>query len=253
MKTEYSLHSRNCPKCNKEIYYSHKWVLDRAIKANSQCKSCVHSGDRNHMFGKSGENHHLWGTKREPAMLGKKHTEEAKIKISEDRKKKGYRSFLGKTHTEESKQKISQKALNRTEEQIQRYREVRCKKIMELGGNRSFNPKACEIFDKINKELQLNGKHAKNGSEEIKFGYFLDFYDEENKICIEWDEYGHFHATSRVERDIKKHNNLCNKLPKDWTIVRWNEPESTWRTDLYQSNNDKLLNDIKTIILEESN
>ena len=205
------------------------------------------------MFGKCGEKHHLWGTKRISPFLGKRHSEESKRKLSESRKEKGYKSFLGRKHTEESKIKLSQKAKNRTEDQIQRYREARCKQIMDLGGNRSFNPKACAIFDTLNKKLQLNGKHAKNGREEIKFGYFLDFYDEENKICIEWDEYGHFHATARTNRDIKKHNNLCKKLPKDWTIVRWNEPESNWRTDLYQSNDDTLLNDIKMIILEESN
>lgn len=98
---------RKCPKCNCEITYSNKYNMNNANKKNSKCKSCGLKevmtddvrkkmservkGENNPMFGKIG--------KLNP-FFGKKHTDETKKKMHENRDYSVYR-------TEEFKQKIS--------------------------------------------------------------------------------------------------------------------------------------------------
>ena len=53
-KTEKSKWSRNCPKCNKVLYYSSKRNLDRAIENGKSCNTCrVISDDQKKKISKS--------------------------------------------------------------------------------------------------------------------------------------------------------------------------------------------------------
>lgn len=82
---------KNCPKCNKKITFTYKNAFEKSLKENSLCSSCSNSGEKNGMFGKTGEKCH-W--------FGKKHTEETKRKLS--------KVNTGRKHTEETKRKISE-------------------------------------------------------------------------------------------------------------------------------------------------
>ena len=98
---------RKCPKCDCEITYTNKFNMNSANKKNSKCKSCGlkeimtddvkkrmserFKGENNPMFGKFG--------KLNP-FFGKKHTEETKKKMHENRDYSVYK-------TEEFRQKIS--------------------------------------------------------------------------------------------------------------------------------------------------
>ena len=70
---------RNCPDCGKELSYSAKCNLTRAIKSNNVCGSCVKKGKQK--------------------MLGKKHSAESRRKIAE--------ALKGKPLSEERRRKIS--------------------------------------------------------------------------------------------------------------------------------------------------
>ena len=50
-------------------------------------------------------------------------------------------------------------------------------------------------------------------------GYVVDFYDEENKIIIEWDEEHHYKNNILREYDIKRQIKIKNFLP-DFKFIR---------------------------------
>lgn len=53
--------------------------------------------------------------------------------------------------------------------------------------------------------MNWNLRHAENGGEIIKFGYFLDAYDEEKNIVVEYDEPRHY---IDVENNILKSEDI---------------------------------------------
>jgi hypothetical protein len=74
----------------------------------------------------------------------------------------------------------------------------------------NYNPTACQLFEEINKELGWLGKHAENGGEfHIKeLGYWLDYYEPNHNIVIEFDEKKHNKTTKRDmqrQTEIEQH------------------------------------------------
>lgn len=88
--------TRSCPICGKELVYDNHNSFYRARKLNSNCKSCMQSGERNSFY-------------------GKQHTEETRKQYSKNRKGKKNAMYgkpsamLGRHHKEESIEKMSQK------------------------------------------------------------------------------------------------------------------------------------------------
>ena len=114
---------RNCPKCNKEIFYSNRFVLQRASEKNTLCnkgrcnnvipvdgwfKFCPLCGDKQKYLEKwnlevSIKNNSLC---RSCSLKGKRHTVEHNKKISDSNK--GVKNhFWEKKHFTKTKQKIS--------------------------------------------------------------------------------------------------------------------------------------------------
>jgi len=105
---------RNCPKCGKELSYSKKFNLNKAIKNNSVCVSCSKKGEKNPFYGKT-------------------LSEETRRNISE--KMKGEKHpFYGKTHSEETLHKMSDAKKGKTlPEEHRRNISISC------GGNGELN------------------------------------------------------------------------------------------------------------------
>ena len=78
---------RNCPECGKELSYSAKRALNRAIKKGAECRSCVRKGEKHYLYGKT-------------------LPEETLRKLSEALKGEKNPSY-GKTPSEESRRKMS--------------------------------------------------------------------------------------------------------------------------------------------------
>lgn len=77
----------------------------------------------------------------------------------------------------------------------------------------NYNPKACEYFDKLNKENDWNLRHALNGGEINCIGYFLDAYDKEKNIVVEYDEFHHYDSLGNLkEKDILRMKEIINHL-----------------------------------------
>ena len=162
---------RNCPKCNRKLYYSRKDNLKTAEVENRVCGNCARSGSKNPMFGKH--------PKSSYGMLGKKHKKESNEKRS--------KSLAGRIFSNEDKRKI---------------REGILKRIEKLGIPLHIDKGAPQFFDKLNKE----GYNLKPKSF-IKIGYIADGYDEEKHIWWEYDT--SYHQLSRQkEKDLIRQNNI---------------------------------------------
>lgn len=110
-------------------------------------------------------------------------------------------------HNPHIRQKVLQ-GLNRPEVKRKR-REYRIEQIKLSGGWTSYNKTACIFFDKLNKELSINGVHALNNGEKQIAGYFVDYYEPNLNIVIEWDEP---HHKKQIEKDMIRAKNIINEI-----------------------------------------
>jgi very-short-patch-repair endonuclease len=74
-----------------------------------------------------------------------------------------------------------------------------------------YNPIACQQIDKYSKQHGFNFQHALNGGEfHIKeLGYFVDGYDEDKNVVIEYYEKKH---RNKIERDEKRKQEIIDHL-----------------------------------------
>lgn len=86
-----------------------------------------------------------------------------------------------------------------------------------------YNKNSCIYFDFLSKERNWNLQHAENGGEfHIKeLGYFLDAYDKEKNVVVEYDEIKHYKNKELMEKDLCRQNEIINFLKCDF--YRYNE------------------------------
>ena len=149
---------------------------------------------------------------RESWSKGRKFSKQYRIKLSISHR--GQKSPMeGKHHSDETKLKL---------------RKSRCKWIKQHYGGPQYNPKACKYLDKLNKEKGWDLQHALNGGEYSFLGYFVDGYDKDKNIIVEYDEPKHYTINDTLkEKDLKRQNN----------IIKFQSPSQFWR---YNEKIDKL-------------
>lgn len=183
---------RKCPQCGREQSYSRIDGLVRANKRNALCKKCIFKGrpiseeQKEFLRKRTGKNN---------PMFGRKASLETKLKMSVSKKGKP-----GKPHTEQSKQKL---------------RLYRSKWVSEFAGGPQYNPNACRYFDELNKQNGWNLQHAENGGEIYikELGYFLDAYDREKNIVVEYDEPKHYKVDGNLkEKDLTRQQQIVEQL-----------------------------------------
>lgn len=166
----------------------------------------------------------LIGNKRR---LGTHHTSETKQHLSEVRRGKHCgvdNPAFGKQNakrgiplSEEQKEKLRIVSLGRkvSDETKRKMREIHFRKKIANGGvyAAKHNPIACEYFDRLNKWSGWNGRHAKNGGEVVIGNYFLDYYEPNVNMVIEWDEPHHYYVNGLLKpKDIFRMNFIKAKL-----------------------------------------
>ena len=192
---------KNCPGCGVTQSYSGKqnnvtkWRWKTALKNNILCRSCVKVGSV-------------------PWNKGKPHSEKTLKKISE--------ALKGRTFSEEWTDKISKSHRKRLSKNVR-------------GQNRCprYNLSACNIFDEINTTLGLNGRHGTSGGEYFVsgLGYWLDFYDKESNIVIEYHE--KHHRRKKIQRkDERREREVKRILNCRYFVIR---EEQDWR-DIINAN-----------------
>ena len=80
----------------------------------------------------------------------------------------------------------------RSDEHREKKRVLYAKQREKCGDNKPlYNHKACEFFDKLNETIKWNGKHATNSGEVTIGGFWVDYYEPNLNVVIEWDERHH--------------------------------------------------------------
>ena len=120
-------------------------------------------------------------------------------------------SFRGKHHTKESKRKLRQS--------ISKYL------VDTIGSRPRYNKSAIRILEQIAKEHGWNIQHAENGGEFYTgIGYFVDAYDKEKNIVLEYDELAHYEDVENNilrEKDLKRQKEIIEHLHCEYW--RYNE------------------------------
>lgn len=230
-----------CPKCNERQIYSTKYVLKNAIKSNSLCKRCSGEKQRkaiNFVFFIDKK----WCKKcpkcyrimvyssRNSAIKyknvkcgscskrGIKRTEQVKRKLSQQKIGNKNPMFgkpsimLGKHHTEETKYKLRVAAI----------KDLRKKGF--LPSKKNYNIEACKFIDFLNKKYGWNLQHALNGGEIEIYGYFVDGYDKNRNIIMEYDEQKHRNKWKK-QKDLIRQNRLI-KFLNPQMFIRYDEVEN---------------------------
>ena len=83
------------------------------------------------------------------------------------------------------------------------------RKNMGVKSKPFYNPKSISIIEDYGKEHGYNFQHAENGGEVQVLGYFLDGYDKENNVVIEYMEK---HHKRRVKQDTIRKKEITEHL-----------------------------------------
>jgi very-short-patch-repair endonuclease len=196
-------YQRSCPTCNKIINFNSFSGFWKSQKYNRNCKSCSISVINLNRTEDDKLNRNLSIRNR---AIGRKPSSKTRLKMSMVKKGKSMptgtgekisKSLKGRPKTDEHKLKL----------RCAKIRDLQTKFGKQLGPN--YNSYACKLFEDINKKFNLNGKHAENGGEMMVAGYWLDFYEPNIKLAIEYDEPYHKY---RKEKDIKKQKEVVKEL-----------------------------------------
>jgi len=181
---------RNCPTCNKVTIYTRKDSKVRADKNNSLCNSCSKMDSRNVNFQRNFSLDHR--EKISQSNRGKRRTK----KFIENLRK----IRLGTSHSTETRRKLRQITLER----------IRRNKGKVVP---AYNLAACKVIEEYGKQHGYTFQHAENGGEfHIKeLGYWVDGYDKERNVVIEYEEPRHQYPMRRA-RDTKRYQEIVNHL-----------------------------------------
>jgi len=241
---------RNCPGCGKIQYYSFSSGFCRAKKQNRKCDRCKRLGAKHSEETKIKMSIASKGKKKSPeaiennrkSHLGLKPSKETLIKLKNRWKIKDH-PWIGRHHTKESRKKMSMNKKGvfsgeknpmfgkthskETVERISRLNRIRMieklKKTM-CNFHPPYNEEACKYFDILGEQNNWNIKHALNGGEHHveELGYWIDGYDIDKNIVIEYDEQAHFNSDGSLkEKDIQRMNRLIEHLKCNF--YRFNE------------------------------
>lgn len=100
-------------------------------------------------------------------------------------------------------------------EHKRKIREGIAKYFEKNGYGANTSEKACIYIDRLNEQNHWNLQHAKNGGEIVICGYYLDGYDKERNIVVEYDEPYHYtdvYNNILREKDIKRQNEIIQEI-----------------------------------------
>jgi len=132
--------------------------------------------------------------------------------------KKGHNINQNKTHSESTKSKMSLK-----------HRINRSLLIQGTIQFPNFNPTACHLIEEYGKQNGYNFQHALNGGEFYikELGYWVDGYDKEKNIVIEYQEKWHL-TPKHIGKDKKRKKEIIKALKCKFIYLYYNNKIEIW-------------------------
>lgn len=221
--------TRQCPKCGVDILY--KSLTNRKLgdKKNATCKDCYNKSIRKYptpdklVRNCPGCGKEIEYTKGKDLSVRRHYwlrdTDENRLcrKCSTGGANNGMHGThrVGKLNPNYGKRW--------TDEQRDKAREYWSLKYIDRGYIlTNYNPIACEYFDQLSMKSGWKLQHAKNGGERVVVGYFLDAYDKDNNIAVEYDEPYHYFTNDQLKpKDIDRTIKILQNL--NCRFIRYNE------------------------------
>lgn len=157
--------------------------------------------------------------------------EEGKYESREENGNPGY------THDEQTKKHLSEANSGEKnywygreldEEHRRKIRKSKTERLRNEDIQPQYNKRACEVFDKLNEMLDWNIQHAENGGEKyVDCGFWVDGYEPNLNLVIEYDESHHFRVNELREKDVKREQKIRSEL--DCKFVRIRESGKAYR------------------------
>lgn len=210
--------SRFCPECNKILFYKCQKSFNLALDKNGICASCAKKGNRHPNFGKS------------PWNKGKKNSQipwhKGKTNVySKESLKKMSDAKKGKKMPLEIREKISKSNLGKhnrksTDDEKRKMRICAAEEFSRTGRKRRIDSGFFEWLEKKKKE----GYNFKSDFYIKDLGYFVDGYDAEKHIIVEYDTKYHNNISQqnrdkiRQENIIEYYKNIGKPLKSFWRV-----------------------------------
>jgi len=208
---------RICPTCNNDITYKSRKGYLLGIKLNSDCGSC---GTK---LAATKKDYH-WITEEYRNKTSKKtkeqwNTPHVRNKMLDIMKSPEYREKhkINSSNMWKDPSHITHMKLIHESDEYRKKRRLITQQFLKQNygksGLISYNKRACEFIDYINKKFNLKFQHATNGGEYNVSGYFLDGYDREKNIVFEYDEKYHYDTSNNLkEKDRKRQDNIIQEI-----------------------------------------
>ena len=198
---------RNCPKCGNVRFYSYKSTWQHS--ENTLCRSCSQTIHFDKHYTKNCPkcgNVQVYSCYKSYS-LALKNNYQCKTCHGIVNGKLGINS----KRSDETKRKMRISFINRMKKRFGNF-PIRS------------NPNACKFIDEIGNKLGYNFQHAANiGEYHIKhLGYFVDGYDKDKNVVIEYDEPKHYYKNGKLRnKDIVRMTEIKNHL--NCKFIRYNE------------------------------
>lgn len=199
---------RNCPNCNRKIFYNHQSNYCRGKRTNAECRFCAHDEQLTGRVQSKTEKERRTATLRGKVRSIASRKRYSISKRGEKNPQYGNHSLKSVEH----RRKIRLSCIQQVQEKLR------------LAGKTispTFNPNACKMIDEYGKANGYNFQHALNGGEHhIKeLGYWVDGYDKERNVVVEYYENSHWHRKNK-QKDIDRRTEIMHHLGCDFIILK---------------------------------
>lgn len=99
-----------------------------------------------------------------------------------------------------------------SEQHRQKIRETKAEKLKKNEIKPQYNEEACKVFNTLNQKFGWNIQHAENEKEKYVCGFWVDGYEPNLNLVIEYDERHHFREGKLKQKDRKRENKIKDEL-----------------------------------------
>lgn len=203
---------KDCPRCKCKMKYPTSYELNRSIKGEQKCHSCKLQCAKPKIFtDEHRKNLSIARTGKPMSLnvklaLAKANCGRKQSKETLERRSASWKQYIKENGTGTWRIGTAERLRRQADNNGQTYP--------------CYNPAACKIIEEYGKKHGYNFQHAENGGEFCikELGYFVDGYDKEKNVVIEYYEKRH-NNKKKALRDVKRQDEIVNLLGCKFIIL----------------------------------